>query len=160
MTAFEALYQRYARDIFRFSLYLCGNREEAEDITSDTFVRAWTTAEIVETSAKAYLLRIARNRYLEGLRRRRPHVEIDANLADSASGPFHAVEQQSDVKQVLRLLQQIPETDRVALLLHAQQEWPYQEIAAALGLSLAAVKVKIHRARLKLAQLRAEETTR
>lgn len=160
MTAFEALYQRYAADVFRFALYLCGNREEAEDIASDTFVRAWTTAEILESSAKAYLLRIARNRYLEGLRRRRPQVEIDESMADDALGPVQSAEQRSELKQVLRLLQQMPETDRVALLLHAQQEWPYQEIAAALGLSVGAVKVKIHRARLKLAQMRAEETTR
>jgi DNA-directed RNA polymerase specialized sigma24 family protein len=42
MNDFEALYQRYAADVFRFALYLCGNRAEAEDIASETFVRVWT----------------------------------------------------------------------------------------------------------------------
>lgn len=55
---------------------------------------------------------------------------------------------------MLEGLQQLPEADRAALLMRAQHELPYGEIAAALGLSLAAVKVKIHRARIKLAQLR------
>jgi DNA-directed RNA polymerase specialized sigma24 family protein len=40
MTEFEALYGRYAADVFRFALFLSGNRADAEDITSETFVRA------------------------------------------------------------------------------------------------------------------------
>ena len=49
-------------------------------------------------------------------------------------------------------LQKLPEQERAALLLYAQEEMSYQEIADAMGLTLAAVKVKIHRARLKLVQ--------
>jgi RNA polymerase sigma-70 factor, ECF subfamily len=55
---------------------------------------------------------------------------------------------------VLAGLQKLPEVDRAALLMRAFEEMPYEEIARALGLSLAAVKVKVHRARLALAGLR------
>ena len=44
MTDFTELYKKYAPDVFRFAMYLSGNRSEAEDITSETFVRAWTAA--------------------------------------------------------------------------------------------------------------------
>lgn len=70
MSDFQALYQKYAQDLFRFALYLTGNRAEAEDIVSETFVRAWTApGQIQQPTVKAYLLVIARNYYRQGLRR-------------------------------------------------------------------------------------------
>ena len=42
MTDFSSLYKKYAPDVYRFALYLSGERGDAEDITSETFVRAWT----------------------------------------------------------------------------------------------------------------------
>jgi RNA polymerase sigma-70 factor (ECF subfamily) len=58
-----------------------------------------------------------------------------------------------ELADVLEALQSLPEIDRAALLMHAQDELPYAEIARALGLSLTAVKVRVHRARIKLRQL-------
>src|SRR6266851_99458 len=61
MTDFSALYKKYAPDVFRFAMYLSGNRSEAEDITSETFVRAWTApGPIAMATVKGYLLTIAR----------------------------------------------------------------------------------------------------
>jgi RNA polymerase sigma-70 factor (ECF subfamily) len=51
-------------------------------------------------------------------------------------------------------LREIPEVDRAALLMRVDEGLPYEEVAAALGLPLATVKVKVHRARLRLAQIR------
>ena len=48
MVDFSALYKKYAPDVFGFALYLSGERGEAEDITSETFVRVWTSPEPVE----------------------------------------------------------------------------------------------------------------
>ncbi len=58
-----------------------------------------------------------------------------------------------ELHEVFRSLQSLPEVDRAALLMHVQDEMPYAEIAAALGLSIGAVKVRIHRARFKLKML-------
>ena len=69
MNDFEALYARHARDVFRFAIYLCGDRAKAEDITSEAFVRAWNgSGEIRAATAKTYLFTIARNCYLQSLR--------------------------------------------------------------------------------------------
>ena len=81
MTDFSALYERYAPDVFRFALYLSGDRHEAEDITSETFVRAWTAPEPIRTATvKGYLLTIARNLFLQGLRRKSRQTAIDDEL--------------------------------------------------------------------------------
>jgi len=64
---FHALYVRYSPDVFRFALYLSGDRHDAEDITSETFVRAWTApGPIRAATVKGYLLTIARNLFLAG----------------------------------------------------------------------------------------------
>jgi RNA polymerase sigma-70 factor, ECF subfamily len=160
MTEFEALYERYARDVFRFSLCLCGNRAAAEDITSETFVRAWNASgPIRAATAKAYLFTIARNFFLEGIRRTGPnagqHAELEDSLPDPAATPDAAAAGRSELRRVMEALHELPEIDRTVLLLRAQEDCSYEEIAQATGLSLAAVKVKIHRARVRLAAWRA-----
>ena len=155
MTEFAAIYQRYAQDVFRFALYLSGDRGEAEDITSETFVRAWTSPEPIRmATVKGYLLTIARNLFLQGLRRKSRQVALGDELHDPRAGPHDQAEQNAQLRAALAELQRLPEIDRAALLMRAMDEMPYEEIARALGLSLAAVKVKIHRARLGLAHLR------
>ena len=71
MTNFGELYRQYAPDVFRFALYLSGERADAEDITAETFVRAWSAPEPVRMSTvKGYLFTIARNLFLQGRRRK------------------------------------------------------------------------------------------
>ena len=155
MTDFSSLYKKYAPDVYRFSLYLSGEHGEAEDITSETFVRAWTSPEPIEMSTvKGYLFTIARNLFLQGRRKTSRHVGLDDDLRDPQAGPHVQAEQKERLQSVLTELQKLPETSRSALLMHAVDEMPYEEIARVLGVSLAAVKVKIHRARLALAGIR------
>jgi len=154
MSDFETLYRRHAQDVFRFALYLCGNRPEAEDITSETFVRAWTARDRLRLSTvKAYLLTIARNLHRQGWRDRSRQRPLDASFADGTPGPEAQADGRAELDAVLAALQTWPEVDRAALLMRAQDGMPYEDIATALGLSLAAVKVKIHRARVRLAEL-------
>ncbi|MGB9336452.1 MAG: RNA polymerase sigma factor [Candidatus Acidiferrales bacterium] len=155
MTGFGELYKKYAPDVYHFALYLSGERAEAEDITSETFVRAWTSSEPVRVATvKGYLFTIARNLYLHGQRRKSRHVALDDELRDPQASPYAQAEQKAELRAVLAGLQKLPEIARAALLMRAYHETPYEEIAAALGISLAAVKVKIHRARLALAEIR------
>lgn len=155
MIGFSELYKKYAPDVYRFALYLSGERGEAEDITSETFVRAWASAEPIRmATVKGYLFAIARNLFLQGLRRKSRHVELDENLLDPQASPYAQAEQKAELGAVLAGLQRLPEIDRAALLMRAFDEMPYEEIARALGISLAAAKVKIHRARLALADIR------
>src|SRR6202047_5625075 len=155
MTDFTLLYRKYAPDVHRFALYLSNERGEAEDITSETFVRAWTSPEPIEmATVKGYLFTIARNLFLQGLRKKSPHVPLDDDLCDRQASPYARAEQNEKLNSVLAELQRLPEASRAALLMHAVDGMPYEEIARVLGISLAAVKVKIYRARLALAGIR------
>ena len=154
MTDFTELYRKYAPDVFRFAMYLSGNRSEAEDITSETFVRAWTSPEpIAMATVKGYLLTIARNLFLQERRKSSRAVPFDDQIRDPHPGPAAEAETKAEYFAVMDRLQQLPEIDRSALLMHAFEGMPYAEIAQSLGISLAAVKMKIHRSRLALSRL-------
>jgi RNA polymerase sigma-70 factor (ECF subfamily) len=151
---FHDLYSRYARDVHRFALYLSGDQALADDITSETFLRAWSsTAPIREATVKSYLFAIARNVHRAELQRTRRNVELPETIAAPDTEPDARLDRRAALATVLGALRQLPEIDRAALIMRAQDGMPYEEIARALKLSLSNAKVKIHRARLKLAAL-------
>jgi RNA polymerase sigma-70 factor (ECF subfamily) len=156
MTDFESLYKSYAPQVRRFVLFLCGDAALADDITSETFVRAWIgQGKIREATVKAYLFTIARNLYRDHLRRNRRNTELEESIPDASPGLGDRTEHKAELASVMKALQELPEIDRAVLLMRAQEEMPYEEIAQALELPVTTVKVKVHRARLKLIQVRA-----
>lgn len=158
MLTFQELYESYAVEIYRFALWLAGDRFEAEDVTSETFIRAWTHNHQIRTETlKAYLFTIARNVYLGRQRKKKRHVALIDVHPDPAPAPDDVVESQLELQRVQRFLQTLPEIDRAAFVLRVQHDLPYAEIARVLGLSLAASKVKVHRVRKKLLAFRANE---
>jgi RNA polymerase sigma-70 factor (ECF subfamily) len=160
MTDFSAFYKRYAPEVFRFALYLSGEASEAEDITSETFVRVWASPTRLEMrTVKSYLFTIARNLFLQGLRKRSRHVRLLPELPDSKPGLQAQMEQQAELRAVLERLQKLPEIDRAALLLRTLDELPYEEIARVLGISVTLAKVKVHRARVRLEEVRAGQNS-
>ncbi len=156
MAEFQEIYRRHAQDVHRFATYLSGDPALADDITSETFVRLWASDEKIKMpTVKAYLFAIARHLYIDSRRSASRRAEIDPELPQLGANPEMQAVYKSELREVMKLLQRIPETDRAALLMRAQQGMTYEEIARALGISLAAVKIKIHRARLRLAEARA-----
>lgn len=151
MLTFNDLYETYGPDVYRFTLWLTGDNFEAEDITSETFIRAWVRLSSIRTETlKAYLFTIARNLYLKQQRKKKNQVPLHDVYPDPAPEPDKVVESQLEILRVQRILQTIPEIDRAAFVLRVQHELPCAEIARILGLSLTATKVKIHRVRKKL----------
>ena len=151
------LYSRYAADVHRFALYLCGDAALADDLTSETFLRAWTSASpIREATVKAYLFTIVRHLYLSEIGRSSRHVELSDLIPSSSPGQHEQLESGTALRTVLRLLRNLPEIERAALLMRTQGEMRYDEIAQALKISIANAKVKVHRARVKLANLTPE----
>ena len=153
MTEFHDLYERYAPLVRRFALYLCGDPGLADDITAETFVRAWTApGPIRDETVKAYLFTIARRLYFDSLRHSRKQTVLSEALPDTRARVQEQVEVRSELRSVLAAMQELPELDRAVLLMRAQSEMSYAEIALELGLSIQAVKVRIHRARSRLMQ--------
>jgi RNA polymerase sigma-70 factor (ECF subfamily) len=151
---FHNLFARYGRAVYRFAVYLSGDPSLAEEITQETFVRAWVMpGEVCGGTVKAYLLTIARNLYRAERKRAARQVPVDGTLPDPKPGPEAVAWGRLELDAVFDALQSLPETDRAALLMHAQEGLPYAAVASALGVSIAAVKVKVHRARIKLRRL-------
>lgn len=147
---FTAIYRAHARDVLRFALYLCGDRAEAEDIVSDTFVAAWTTpTAIVADTVKAYLFTIARNLYVKRRKQQGRYVELSDDHADASPGPAASAEQRHRLDQVSAEIARLPDIERTALLMRADGI-AYADIAAALGLTTGAARVRVHRARTAL----------
>lgn len=154
MTDFHAIYEKYAPMVRRLALFLCGDSLLADDITSETFVRVWTTpGPIRHETIKAYLFTIARNLYRDSLRRSRRQTVLDETLPDTHTRIHEQMEVKSELQFVLAAMQELPEIDRAALLMRAQREMSYEEIAQTLGLSVGNAKVRVHRARVKLMNL-------
>jgi RNA polymerase sigma-70 factor (ECF subfamily) len=154
---FANLYGTYAREVFRFSLFLCGNRAIAEDLTAETFARALSLKHDLRVdTVKAYLFAIARNLHRDLLRRERrlvPLADTVHDRADPRPDPDAAARGREALEDVLEAIQRLPEGEREALVLAIDQELTHERIAAILGCSASAVKVRIHRARLRLRAL-------
>lgn len=154
---FTDLYRRHAPDVLRFALYLSGERAVAEDIVSETFVRIWGARDRVELpTVRAYLMAIARNLYLQSRRQERGCEPIESwseILIDASSDAERSRADRAEMEQLLAELQEMPEPDRAALILRSQ-EISYEEIGATLGITAGAARVRVHRARLRLAAVR------
>jgi RNA polymerase sigma-70 factor (ECF subfamily) len=158
MLNFQDLYESYASDVYRFAYWLTGDSPEAEDITSETFIRAWVNRTTIRTETlKAYLLTIARNAYLQRQRKKKHQAVLEDIYPDPAPGPQEQVETQFELLRAQKILQTLPEIDRTAFVLRVHHELPYTEIARVLEISLAATKVKVHRVRKKLLAACVEE---
>jgi RNA polymerase sigma factor (sigma-70 family) len=151
MLNFEDLYIAYAPEVYRFACWLAGNSNDAEDITAETFVRAWMNLHTIRTETlKAYLFTIARNIYLESLRKRHDHAELGEEVVDPHPGVEKGMEHESELDFVRTVLRTLPEIDRSAFVMRVQYDLSYAEIARVLQLSENSAKVKIHRIRKKL----------
>ena len=152
--SFEQLYKVHGRDVYRFAVYLCGDLQWAEDLTSEAFLRVWTSPIPVRMpTVKAYLLTIVRNLVAEeSLRRsRRPVTEINEQVLQGGSMVREA-EARNELAIVRAALDQLPALSRTALLLKSEGGLSYDEIAAVLEIPSATARVKVHRARLHLAK--------
>ena len=105
-TSFAELYGAYARDVYRFALYLSGDTALAQDITSETFLRVWLAEQPVRLgSVKARLFAIARNLYRHELRHLRRKVPLDPAMpsADSVLATLEtALEAKEKLARVLK----------------------------------------------------------
>jgi RNA polymerase sigma factor (sigma-70 family) len=152
--AFEALYNLYHGPVRRYLYQLCGSADHAEELAQETFLKAYTGLLSFRgtCSAATWLFRIARNTYLNSWRRPHP-AQIDIDELDALPDPTrygdpverYAVGEQRSL--IGLALAQLPEQQRSILLLRDAEGLAYVEIADVLGISVAAVRMKLFRAR-------------
>ena len=149
-TAFETLFRAWQGEVFRWVARIVRDRAAAEDVTAEAFWRAYRSRARFDPARSfgAWMRRIATNAALDHLRRARH----DAGLAVDVAG-LHAAHAAGDPsasrdarEAVLRAVGRLSPALRVVVTLALVEEQPYAEIADALGISVAAVKVRVFRA--------------
>lgn len=152
----EALYQEYQRQLLAYLTRLVSDREAAEDLCQETFIKALRSWEQRDdaASAVAWLYRIATNTAYDYLRRRRrihftSLIDTDQSATQDLSMEL-LIDEQEPVRSALA---QIPLMYRLPLVLHSCEGRGTQEIAAVLGCSNSAVKTRLFRARERFRQV-------
>ena len=148
MSAFQELYERHYPDVYRFALFLTGDHARAEDLTADTFVRAWIARDRISVATvRAYLFTIAKNLHRDERRRARPVGELPDPVVDPRPAVDVQVHYSLALQGVRARLRRVAKGDRRALLMFIARDMSHREIADALGVSIGAVKSRIFRAR-------------
>ena len=161
--AFAALYDRWSGPVLRFLWHLSYDRDAAEDLMQETFLRAWRAAPRYEVRARfsTWLFQVARNLWLherEKVLRRPPRVSLDApregasgepgdplaaRLPGPGPSPAGEAEREEAGRRIRAAVDRLPERLREVFVLGAIEERPYAEVAAILGIPEGTVKSRM-----------------
>ena len=162
IAAFEELVEIYQGPVIGTVGKMLGGYSDAEDIAQQVFVRVWKSAERYQPKAKftTWLFTITRNLVFNETRRRRrkPTVSVDEREEESPQivedvqtvSPDQKVLQAELEASVNKAIRELPEKQRMAVVLRRYEEMPYDEIGRILSMSVPAVKSLLFRARTQL----------
>jgi len=147
---FLRTYDTYANDIYRFCAVKVTNRELAQDLTQEVFMRFWQTVRDGEKlrNERAYLYTLARNLIIDWYRKKKESsldVLTDQGI-DFGNDDHKKIEESAQMREVLEVINQLDDDAREALLLRYVEGFTPKEIAAMSGETANAVSVRINRA--------------
>jgi RNA polymerase sigma factor (sigma-70 family) len=154
--AFEALVARYQARLLAFCRHMLSSREDAEDVLQEVFAAAFNAilADEREINVRPWLYRIARNRSLNHLRKAQAIGvdSMDVHLSEHGLTTADKVHRREEFRQLMSDVQDLPETQRTALLLREIDALSYEQIAEAMETTVPSVKSLLVRARVGLAE--------
>ena len=154
--AFEVLFERYHSRLLAFCRHMLRSTEDAEDVLQEVFVKAHAAmlADDRHINVRPWLYRIARNRCLNHLRRPVPEGQdsMDVMVGENGVTTADRVQKREDFRALVADVQDLPETQRTALLLREIEALSYEEIAETMDTTIPAVKSLLVRARMSLAE--------
>jgi RNA polymerase sigma-70 factor (ECF subfamily) len=157
--AFTQVVEAYQRPVFNLCYRMLGDPEDAEDAAQETFLRAYDHLRRYDRqrSFSTWLLSIAAHYCIDQIRKKRmTFLSMDTfpnlDIPDANPGPESAFHRREDQQRVQALLTTLNPQDRAAVVMYYWYDFSYEEIADSLKLTVSAVKSRLHRARLSLAQ--------
>ena len=162
---FALLVTRYQTSLYRHAVSMVLDHDVAADMVQDTFVRAYTRLSTCRDHDRfrAWIFQMLRNRcldHLKDVRRRSVPLDRAAEVADPAEEPVLRMERGRLRSEIAKALEQLPDAQREAFLMHYVEELPYETMADLLGASVSALKMRVLRARDTLGTaLRHQEVT-
>jgi RNA polymerase sigma-70 factor (ECF subfamily) len=157
--AFTQLVETYQRPVYNLCYRMLGDPDEAEDASQETFLRVYKNIKHYDAKRPftTWLLSIAAHHCIDQLRKRRVVViSMDAtpylDPPDGLPGPEASFYLTEDQKRVQALIKTLNPHDRAAMIMYYWYDFSYEEIAQSLSLTPSAVKSRLHRAKLSMAQ--------
>lgn len=151
--AFAELYDRYINKIYRFIYLKLSNKEEAEDTTSEVFLKVWNylidPAHTDVKSFSGFVYRMARNAIIDVYRKRANRQEFSLTLAEQVPGKNKEIEgihTEQELEHVLKTLKTMKSEYQEVIVLRYVDDLSIQEISEILGKKQTAVRVTLHRA--------------
>jgi RNA polymerase sigma-70 factor (ECF subfamily) len=163
--AFQNLLRKHRDRVFSHAYYFLRNREDAEDVAQEVFVKLWENRNAVELQkVEAWLMRVVHNRCIDCHRRRsriqdreetggNGQWESRSDGGGAESDPERELDLSETQETLLAAMQNLPPAVRSMLLMHYFEDLGFEKIAGIMGLTENAVKVAVHRGRKKLKAL-------
>lgn len=161
--AFNRLMEKYQKTVVNLVYRFTGDREGAEDLAQEVFLRIYRAAPRYEPRAKffTYLYQVTLNlcrnereksqrRKVQSLDQSRDDQERQIEIPDPEGGAEQHIEREETAAQVQAAIQELPAEQRELLVLQRYQDLGYEELAGVTGQTVSAVKAKLHRARQAL----------
>ena len=151
---FETVYNRYSKDVFKFCLSLCGSCATADDITSETFLKAIKASGSFkgDCSVKVWLCQIAKNTYYDYLRKNSKLTELTDDLPVTSDFELELLNKAEALK-IHKLLHKLDEPYKEIFSLRIFSELSFAEIGEIFGKSESWARVTFHRAKIKLKEV-------
>lgn len=151
MAYFEELYERYATDVLRVCYFYLGDRQKAEDVCQDVFVRLITTSpQLQEGREKAWLLKVALNRCRDLWRSAwLKRVVLGSPAFELVPAPDE-IDSLADRQEIMQAINQLPTAFKEVILLHYYQGYGISEIAEMMELPEGTISSRLSRGRKKL----------
>lgn len=150
----DDIYKKYILDIYRYLYSLCHDHHLAEDITQETFFRAYMFLEDCEgRNVRMWLYKVAFNAFVD-YKRKNKNLFLEDDFSEwrvkDVHGPDMVLVRKEQLQDMFRLISNLPENQRKAILLHDFHGLGYKEAAEIMKVSLANFKILLFRARRKL----------
>ncbi len=153
--AFGQIYKIYLKKIYRYIYYMIQNRQLAEDITQNAFIKAWKAlpsfAFTKNGTFQAYLFKIARNLLTDYQRKKKDiSLELIADVVKSDEDLIDYVTRKEEEKTVGNALATLDDDERQIVVLRYFEELSFSEISKIVGKNEGAIRVQVHRILIKL----------
>ncbi|MEK4300748.1 sigma-70 family RNA polymerase sigma factor [Oceanobacillus sp. FSL W8-0428] len=161
MKSIDQVYQLYFRDVYHFLLSLSRDHYTAEDLVQETFLRAYLYLEFYHNeNVKSWLFTVAYRTYIDYYRRHRKNVVTDTDffqqLQKNDADIHHQLILSEEVQEVLALIDQLPDKQRTAIILHDIHELSYKEASQIMDVKLGHFKILLFRGRQAIRQRKDE----
>ncbi len=138
--------------LFRFALRMLGNVEEAEDVVQEVFIKVWNKRKEMHTyqNMEAWCMKLTKNASLDKLKSRAYKVQkekVDTTIVAKTFTPEKETEIKDTFQHIQRLMESLPEKQKLVMQLRDVEGYSYNEIADILEIPMSQVKVYLHRAR-------------